>query len=463
MIREFRQQHGRAGDRYWSIGFGPTPPGEPPETIVTEWGSIKNGKRKKHGETSDRPGPKGKVGTKAYVSACDNACFNIDRQIRKKMEEGYVEVGLDGRPLTGGPIESINPDVSGEIPFDGPLPKNLCFSKPKNTVPRKHILALEESGNLILTRKVNGMMVIAQVDSEGVVRLYSRRMDPLTDHFPHLVVALDSFIPVNSILLFEAFMGDGNKKSDLLKVQAVMRSKPDRALELQRTDQWMSFYLFRIPVWKGEYLEKKMTCEQMCHLIENSFTDRFDEYEDLETGRFLYAIENFEGTVEEAEALAAKYEYEGWVGYQRDAKFGDYSFSFHGKPDRPSCCFKMKPEFEDDFIAEFDPDKATKYTKQGSWGTGKNTGKLGTMSLFQMDPETGEIIYICEVGSGFTDEQREEFADPSKFPMVVTVKFTSRQYTSEGDATNALEFPRFHQVHPDKTVGEVYNPKIQSP
>lgn len=464
MFREFRQQHGRTGDRYWSIGFGPTPPGESPETIVTEWGAIKDGKRKKHGDTSDRPGPKGKRGTKSFVNAADNACFNMDRMIRKKMEEGYVEVGIDGRPLTGGPIEEPQYDPPVEIRFDEALPKNLCFSKPKNSVTEKHIRALEEQDDLILTRKVNGMMVIAQIDEKGVPHLYTRRMDPLTEHFPHLCLALMNMdFPACSILLFEAFMGAGNKKKDLLRVQSVMRSKPERGLKIQQEDEWMKFYLLRIPVWKGRYLEHEMTCEQLCHLIENTFTDRFLEYEDNDAGRFLYALENFEGPVDAAKAEAEKYDYEGWVGYQRSATFGNYSFSFHGKPDRPSCCFKMKPEYEDDFIAFFNPDESTKRDPQGSWGTGKNTGKLGTISLFQMDPNTGEVIYICECGSGFTDKQRDEMSDPSLFPMVVTVKYTSRQYTSDGDDTNALEFPRFDQIHPDKKEDEVYNPRIQSP
>lgn len=462
-MREFRQTHGRTGERYWMISFE-APPGQPPETIVTKWGAIKNGEKKQHGETKDRPGPKGKRGTKSYMDAAANACFNMDRMIRKKIEEGYVEIGLDGRPLVGGPVEDPQYDAGPTIPFDEPLPKNLCFSKPKNTVPEKFVRKLEDNGNLILTRKINGMLVVAQIDEKGVPYLYTRRMDDLTHHFPHLTLALMNMnFPAKSILLFEAFMGEGNKKKDLLRVQSVMRSKSERALELQENDEWMKFYLLRIPVWKGKYLEQEMNCEQLCHLIENTFADKFMEYRDGSVdAQFLFTLENFEGTVDEADAEAEANGYEGWVGYQRDAVFGEYSFSFHGKPDRPACCFKRKPEYEDDFIAHFNPDKSTKDFKQGSWGTGKNTGLLGTMSLYQMDPETGEVIYVCEVGSGFSDAQRKEFADPGLYPVVVTVKYTSRQYTSEGDDTNALEFPRFDQLHPDKTPEEVYNPKIQS-
>jgi predicted DNA-binding WGR domain protein len=466
-MREFRQKHGRSGERYWTISFE-APPGILPEVIVTEWGAVTDGVKNQHGTTKDRPGPKGKPGTKSFMNASDNACFNMDRMIRRKVEEGYVEIGLDGRPLLGGTIESPQYTIlpryaEGDvIDFSEGLPKNLCFSKPKNTVSEKFIAKLEADDNLILTRKINGMMIVCQITDSGQPRLYTRRMDEITKHFPHLTVALTSLkFPPKSILLFEAFMGEGNEKKDLLRVQSVMRSKHDRAILLQEEDEWMKFYLLRIPVWKGEYIEQLMTCEQLCHLIENTFADKFMEYNIKSTdGRFLYTLENFEGSVADAMAEASRNGYEGWVGYKKDAMFGKYSFSFHGKPDRPSCCFKMKAEYEDDFIAYFAPEFGTKKFPQGSMGSGKNTGLLGTLSLYQMDPNTNQQVYICEVGSGFTDKQRLEMSR-AEYPMVVTVKYTSRQYIAEGDATNALEFPRFDQIHPDKDCGEIYNPKIQ--
>jgi predicted DNA-binding WGR domain protein len=467
-MREFRQTHGRSGERYWSISFE-APPGQPPEVIVTKWGSIKEGAKKQHGETKDRPGPKGKTGTKAFMSASDNACFNMDRLIRRKVEEGYVEVGLDGRPLIGGVVEKPEYTVlplyaEGDvIDFSKALPKNMCFSKPKNTVSEKFIAKLEADDNLILTRKVNGMMVICQVTDSGAPRLYTRRMDEITNHFPHLLEALSTMeFPAKSILLFEAFMGEGNEKRDLLRVQSIMRSKYERAIQLQEDDGWMKFYLIRVPVWKGEYLEQTRTCSELCLMIENTFTDRFMDYRRSSTkDRFLFTLENFEGSVAEARAEAERNGYEGWVGYKKNATFGKYSFSFHGKPDRPSCCFKMKAEYEDDFIAYFDPEHGLKEFPMGSWGSGKNTGLLGTLSLYQMDTTTNGQVYVCEVGSGFTDKQRKEMTE-AEYPMVVTVKYTSRQYISEGYATNALEFPRFDQIHPDKEYTEVYNPKIQS-
>lgn len=447
-MREFRQHNGRAGERYWKVWFE-APPEKEPEIVYSSWGAIKNGKHKEHGKTNDHPGPKGKENTKSFVSATDNASFHMDRMIRKKQEEGYVEVGLDGRPMVGGPIDQITWDVG--------LPKNLCFCKPRNTVPEKYIRELEAENRLIFTRKINGMMVIAYVDAASNITLYSRRMDDLTDHFPHLVKALISLgIPPKSIMLFEAFMGEGNSHSELLEVQAIMRSKAPRAVELQKSRDWMRFYLFRIPAWKGEFLETEKTAKEMIYTIENAFGDRFL---DKTYGMPLYGIEVFEGSYDEALSIAEEEDYEGWVVYDRIGIFGDRSFGFHGKPDRPKMCFKVKIDLEDDFIAKWDPDLGD---GNGSWGTGKNQGKIGTFSLYQYG-QSKKQIYICEVGTGLTDEDREKLADPGIYPLVVAVRFQSRSFISKGDSSNALFLPRVVKIHEDKGTPECWNDQLIDP
>jgi hypothetical protein len=123
------------------------------DTVITSWGAVIDGKHREHGHTEDKVQPKGKENTKAFMSAKENAVFTHDRAIRKKTEEGYVELGLDGKPLLGG--------AADEILHDQPLPKNLCFSKPKNSVTDSMLAKLDSEKRTIYTRKVNGMMVIA--------------------------------------------------------------------------------------------------------------------------------------------------------------------------------------------------------------------------------------------------------------------------------------------------------------
>jgi predicted DNA-binding WGR domain protein len=162
---ELRQKQGRAGERYWRCAVHG-------DTVSTEWGAVTKSGNSPHGATSDIPGPKGKAG-KSYFTAEQNAKFTYERLIRKKKEEGYIELGIVS-------------EASSEINFTIPLPKNLCFSKPKNSIEPDQLEDIVRTG-AIFTRKVNGMGTIIYLDVEGDVTIYSRRMDDVTEKFPHAV------------------------------------------------------------------------------------------------------------------------------------------------------------------------------------------------------------------------------------------------------------------------------------
>ncbi|HEY1645738.1 MAG TPA: hypothetical protein VGF75_05190, partial [Candidatus Saccharimonadales bacterium] len=85
---------------------------------------------------SDTPGDKGKAETKAYVNAVDNCAFHVEREIRKKVEHGYVEY-VDGKPVT----EQVS-----EIKFDKALPKNFCSYKPQTDIDPKALEKLHKTG-----------------------------------------------------------------------------------------------------------------------------------------------------------------------------------------------------------------------------------------------------------------------------------------------------------------------------
>jgi ATP-dependent DNA ligase len=446
-LKEFRQRLGRGQERYWIIGVKKN-------KVTTIWGALNAaGERVEHGTVTDPIEPKGKAGTKGFVTAEDNAQFVFDRAIRKKTEEGYVEVGIGGKALVGGAADSIDHGTF--------LPKNLAFSKPNNTISDKAMTKLDRDGRLIYTRKANGMCVIAHVLDDGSVQLYTRRMDLITAKFPHLCEALQELkVPPKTILLFEATMGDGNTKRDMKLLATVMRADDEKALQRQKDGgEWVKFYLFRVPILNGEHLEAKYNNEANMLTIENAFTDRFLGYSHKVAGKFLscVAVQTFK-SVAEAKDFAVAHGWEGWVVYDKDAVIGDKSYRFTGKPDRPASCFKLKPSQEDDFIAYFSPVDGTKDRPMGSFGTGKNRGRVGGLSLYQLN-EAGEEVYISEVASGLTDLERESMMT-WKWPKCIQVEFEERFYIKGGDDTNALQLPRFKGLRKDKTVDECINPEL---
>ncbi|CAB4131051.1 DNA ligase, ATP-dependent, central [uncultured Caudovirales phage] len=441
-MKEFRQRQGHGQERYWIIDVKKN-------KVTTIWGALNaEGTRVQHGTVTDAIEPKGKVNTKAFMSAEDNAQFTYDRAIRKKTEEGYVEVGIGGKALMG--------ESASEIDHCLALPKNLAFSKPNNTISDKAMNKLDKDGRLLYTRKVNGMCVIAHIMENGDVELYSRRMDSITGKFPHLATALQELeIPTSSVLLFEAYMGNGNTKRDMKLLQTIMNADDDKALARQKEIGCVKFYLFRVPILGGKCLEAMYSNEANLYLIAEEFTDTFFNY----PGKFLScaAPRTFLST-EAAKAYAVDRGWEGWVVYDKDAIIGDKSYRFTGKPDRPASCFKLKPSQEDDFIAYFSPIEGTKERPMGFFGSGKNRGRVGTLSLYQLN-DAGEEVYISEVGSGLTDLDRQVMMT-SKWPQCVQIEYEERFYIKAGDDTNALQLPRYKGLRQDKSVDECINSEL---
>jgi hypothetical protein len=193
-------------------------------------------------------------------------------------------------------------------------------------------------------------------------------------------------------------------------------------------------------------------------------------------------------TYEEAMEEMERFGYEGWVVYDCWAALGPKHISFLGQPDRPAVCWKVKKQMEDDFIAIWDPEgnkehctskchipdlKASQKQTQtgkccvcdkrlksnGTWGTGKNKERVGTLSLYQYGAE-GIKRYICEVSSGLTDEQKQAITDEGFIVDVAMVGYQDRGYVSRGDDSNALTHPKVIQFREDKDLHECVNKEL---
>jgi ATP-dependent DNA ligase len=95
----------------------------------------------------------------------------------------------------------------------------------------------------------------------------------------------------------------------------------------------------------------------------------------------------------------------------------------------------------------------------GTFGSGKHLGQVGTLSLYQFTPK-GVPVYICEVGTGLTDQQKRDLADGTLYPICVKVVYNDRRYVSQGNNTNALQFPRVVELRTDKGPSECVNPEL---
>jgi ATP-dependent DNA ligase len=396
--------------------------------VITEFGEL-GGKIQRVTDLTDALN----VGKANYKSPEQVAEEMAERLILDKTRQGY------GPEL---------PEGSQTITDFKKLPETLSFYKPTNSIKPaldKHIIA----GTAWFTRKYDGEMMVIVKHEDGV-DIYSRRMlsthhlepnTPWVRRFAHIQREVqESDIPPNTILLGE--MVADTKRDDRWHVASVLKSLTPKAIDLQLDVDPLHYVIWDVAFWAGEQL-----------IGVKPYKSRHSLLSEL-GGEWLHPVpvQRF-STKEEALEHATDRGWEGFVVRDPEDSGGDRCMNFRGSPDRPLLCGKLKGFFEDDFIAVWNP------PEDGTYGSGKYHGKLGSVALYQFNAAR-EMIYICDCGNGWTAEFIEANSTPSDWPKVLQVRYETRTYRSRGDDTDALQFPRFITERKDKDLDECVNPEL---
>lgn len=424
-MREFRKTTGRgATAQVWYIW-------QEEDSYFVKWGQLGGALQ----ETSDRPGDCGVSGYSDYQTPSQYALFCMNREIRKKLEQGYVEY-VDDEPLNS---------VATAIDFSKPLPKNLCFYKPQLKIEQEDLEKLVAAGRAIWTLKRDGMCHIS-CKRNGEWEIYSRRMDLVTDHYPHIVEKLRHLeVGDGTILIGEMVLLNPDGRDNFKAVSKICRSKKDLSLAYQGLGDFpknkkdesvvgkIKYYVFDMPFLNGTDLVSNFKVRDR---LENIFEVICKDCEPFVIP--LDIIDNL--TTKNDLDIAKQLGIEGWVIMDADATYGDKGYSFDGKARRPNGIYKRKAKLEDEFIIS------------GVYeGSGRNRGRFGGFLIQQIHPETGERIDCGKCGGGFSDEHRDSFLNEDLIGQTIKVEFDSRQPNKDG--AYALRFPVYKSFS-DKTPEE---------
>lgn len=432
-MREFRNTSRTGAVRVWSIAvFG--------NEIHTQFGQL-DGKMQ---EVVDLGEPKN-VGRANEMTAEEDAVLLAERMVLKKTRKGYVEVGTESEESDVGIIAAET------------LPTNLCFYKPFNSITATMKQKIEQSEAWLL-RKYDGEMMVVRKTLEGQCEMYSRRMlphhhlepdIPWTARFPQIVRDIEHpNIPNGTILLGEII--GASDEDDRWNVAKVMKSKTDKALRHQQDTS-----LLRYVIWDVAWMDSHQLLGDTKISIRLDWAEEFANSMSHLVCPEIFMGGEYPADLDEIMELAHEQKWEGFVAIDPDDTYGDRGFNLRGKAERPrDACAKIKPVFEDDFIALWDPDNGI-----GAYGRGKYTGKLGSVELYQIN-HLEETVRICDMGNGWDKQFIEDNSSTDSWPKVVQVKYESRTYRSRGDKTDALQFPRFITVREDKAENECINPEL---
>jgi hypothetical protein len=434
--REFRQLHTRSGKpRAWTIEVVGS-------NVITTAGEL-GGAMQQFTETMQGVNIGKKNEKSPEVYAVERARYYAE----KKFREGYREF------VAGVAVDEV---IEKKIDFNN-LPGPLRFYKPDNTMSAS-IEKLAREGKVYYSRKRNGLAYII-AKGDGKAQLYSRTMlrqhddeagkCELTwdDRFPGIRDAADMVMPPNSIMLGELVV-DREGEDDMAHIQSLTKSLTQQSHEDQMKGK-ASFYIWDIAFWDGVDLVSTAPVKERYELIH--------ELDFSGLANILIPVQYFDSshfkTPEEATEYAKRLGWEGWVVVVPEGVYGDKAYNFKGKPDRPGkFCAKLKPTYEDDFIAYWNPENG-----QGERSTkGRTNQGIKCVALYQYDKHK-RLTFISNVSSGLTDEQKTEWAKPELYPMVWKVEYKDRRYMSQGDDTNAMDFAAFVEVRTDKKPEECIN------
>ncbi len=433
-------------------------------------------------QSTDRVGKAKNTGKSNFITAEQDALAEARRACRKRYDfEGYDEF-FDGKNIDG---RSGKPSIPTLLKS---LPGNFSLYKPANNLLESpKLLKKAEEGSAIYALKRNGMATWVVVDSNQSVWVYSRRNRPwhkdegpeeredgtldyskvilLSARYPHLVETIQSLrLPPNTMLACELVNMAGDTKPHFAHVQSVEKSLTPVALEKQQQGGWLGLYCWDIPFWDGQdYVSEKPVIERYQQIMEVCARQSTN-------GVWIQSIQycQFPSTDKATEWAKLK-DLEGWVVVDPKGIYGDKGWNMKGKPDRPAAaCAKLKPWFEDDFVAYWDPAYKIGTHGKGKHEAGKTVelpsgekvvhGGVGSVGLHQYNSK-GELVYICDCSSGMDFDFQAKLSKYS-FPFVVEVKFVDRSYISEEDDTNALTFPGFVRIRTDKSPQECVNDKL---
>jgi len=433
-MREFRFEGKKSQPLVWKISQQGT-------KYTTEHGMLGGAMQ----TFSDIPGDKGKVGTKGYVTAEDNCVFHVEREIRKKLEHGYVEY-IDGKPSQ----EQVN-----EIVFTKTLPKNFCGYKPQTSIEDAALEKLHKAGKARYTRKYDGMCHLAVHHPTGW-EIYTRRMDLSTDRFPLHVEALSkTSYEVGTILVGEMVCVKSDTKEDFKAISRICRSLPEESRKLIQDKEVPEpkFIIFDILFCNGSDM-KNTSYDDRIKRLESNFREMKSAKNEL-----VVRVDYYNVTPQTWQKYAKEHEWEGFVVTDGSSIPGDKFYSFDGDAKRPKGHHKLKPIYEDDVVVF-----------AAAAGSGKRLNGIGAVYVKQLHPETKKWMYCGKVGSGFTDEdliELEKIWKDKKYPifnkdkdaekldinnddgLVIMIEYGERQ-----PGTQKFRFPVFCRIRTDKSAKE---------
>jgi len=293
--------------------------------------------------------------------------------------------------------------------------------------------ALEKYEHSILEYKYDGMRT--QIHKKGdKFWIFTRRLENVTDQFPDLLKFAKEGIKVKNCIIEGEAIGFDPKTGSPIPFQQLSRRvqrKYDISIMVKKIP--VRIYLFDIVYLNGKtlfdkpYSERRRKLKKSIKVIPN----KFELSHTLITKDLKKAQKFYKASLKEKQ--------EGLMVKNLDAKYQP------GR--RVGYWLKVKPIMETLELV----------IVGAEWGKGKRSNWLSSFTLACRDPDTGDFLSVGKLGTGFTDEQFQEFTNSEKGTelktkpdFVVEVAYEEIQKSPKYESGYALRFPRLQKIREDR-------------
>ncbi|MGQ0771190.1 MAG: ATP-dependent DNA ligase [Nitrososphaerota archaeon] len=236
--------------------------------------------------------------------------------------------------------------------------------------------------------KLDGERVQIHYKDDRVV-LYSRRLENITSHYPDIVENIPKALKTTEIILEAEAVAINENSGEFLPFQELMHRR--RKYNIARTveEYPITVNLFDILYLNGKDLLDEPYQARRKKLEENT---KEDNYTKLVTKTLIHSESEVEDFLENG--INA-----GCEGLMLKALDAPYRAGARG-----SNWLKLKREYRNEL-----GDSLDLVIIGAFFGKGRRTGRYGTLLLATYNQENDIFESICKVGTGFTDENLDQF------------------------------------------------------
>ncbi len=249
--------------------------------------------------------------------------------------------------------------------------------------------AVEKLGKeFVAEYKLDGERVQIHINNEKVV-LFSRRLENITTHYPDIVENIPKALKTTEVILEAEAVAINDNTGEFLPFQELMHRR--RKYDIAKT---VEQYPITVNLFDLMYLNGR-------DLLNSTYEERRKRLEEITTENDFVrlvprTIVRSENEIEDFLENAINAGCEGLMLKVLDAPYRAGA--------RGSNWLKLKREYRNEL-----GDSLDLVVIGAFFGRGRRTGKYGTLLLATYNQEDDTFDSICKVGTGFTDENLDQF------------------------------------------------------